>query len=68
MKKASKSYKIQANVEEYTRFVVENLVGIKGTNPSDVVSFVLKEWISEHREELREYGLTVRKKTKPLEL
>ena len=67
-KKASKSFKVQANVEEYTHFVVENLIGIKGTNSSDVVSFILKEWISEHRDELKDYGLSVRKNVKILEL
>jgi len=68
MKKPAKTHKIQANVEDYSHFVVENLIGIKGTNSSDVLSFILKEWISEHREELKEYGLVVKKKVKPLEL
>ena len=67
-KKASRSFKVQANVEEYTHFIIENLIGIKGTNSSDVVSFILKEWISEHRDELKDYGLSVRKNVKILEL
>jgi hypothetical protein len=67
-RKTARTFKVQANVEEYTHFVVENLIGIKGTNSSDVVSYVLKEWISEHRDELKDYGLSVRKKIKPLEL
>ena len=67
-RKTQKAYKVQANVEEFTNFVVQNLIGIKGTNASDVVSFIIREWISEHREELKDYGISVKKNVKALEL
>ncbi len=57
--KRTGSYKIQGNVEAYTSFVVNELVGIKGRNPSDVVAFIVKDWIGDHREELKEYGIDV---------
>lgn len=53
------SYKIQANVEAYASFVVQSLVDIKGRSESDVVAFIVKDWIGDHREELNEYGINV---------
>lgn len=53
------SYKIQGNVEKYTHYVVNQLVGIKGRGSSDVVAFIVKDWIGDHREELKEYGIDV---------
>lgn len=53
------SYKIQANVEAYASFVVRSLVDIKGRSESDVVAFIVKDWIGDHREELNEYGINV---------
>ena len=50
--------------EPYTEFVMDSLVGIKGKSKSDVANFILKEWISDHRDELREYGITVEKARK----
>lgn len=58
-KPAKGSYKIQGNVEEYTHYVVNQLVRIKGRGPSDVVAFIVKDWIGDHREELKEYGIDV---------
>lgn len=45
--------------EAYTEFVINSLVNIKGKSISDVANFIIKEWISDHREELKEYGITV---------
>lgn len=53
------SFKIQGNVESYTNFVVHELVDIKGRSPSDVVSFIVKDWIGDHQDELTEYGIDV---------
>lgn len=57
--KGNGSYKIQGNVEEYTNYVVNQLVRIKGRGPSDVVAFIVKDWIGDHRDELKEYGIDV---------
>lgn len=53
------SYKIQGNVEAYTHYVVQQLISIKGRGPSDVVAFIVKDWIGDHRDELKEYGIDV---------
>jgi len=54
------SHKTSTVLESYSFFVVEELIGIKGTNISDVVNYVVKDWISEHTDELREYGISVK--------
>ena len=55
----TKNCKLQANVEPYTCYVVDQLVGIKGRGPSDVVAFIVKDWIGDHRAELADYGIDV---------
>ena len=55
-----KPNKIQANIEDYTNFVIEGLIGIKGTSKSDVVSYIIKEWISINSNLLTEMDLSVR--------
>jgi|GEM_PF-3184153 len=64
IKTGEKSYKLQSVAEPYTMFVLEKLVNIKGTSVSDVISFVLKQWIGEHSKELAEYGITFEKAIK----
>jgi hypothetical protein len=46
-------------VDEFTYWVLERLVGVKGRNPSDVAYFVLRDWIQAHREELEHLGISV---------
>jgi hypothetical protein len=55
-----KPNKIQANIEDYTNFVIEGLIGIKGTSKSDVVSCIIKEWITTNFNLLTEMDLSVR--------
>jgi hypothetical protein len=50
MKSTKPTYKIQANVENYTNYVVEKLIGIEGTSKSDVVSFIMKDWIKHNQD------------------
>ncbi|MBN2014292.1 MAG: hypothetical protein JW778_03845 [Candidatus Altiarchaeota archaeon] len=52
---------ISVYTEPYTKFVIKNLVKIKGRSESDVANFILKSWISDHLDELKEYGITVKK-------
>jgi hypothetical protein len=52
---------ISVYTEQYTKFVIKNLIGIKGKSESEVASFLLKNWISDHLDELKEYGITVEK-------
>ena len=55
----SSSTKIQSNVEPYTAYVLSSLVGIKGRNTSDVLSFIVKAWIGEHQQDLDICGISV---------
>ena len=54
------AFKIQSTVEEYTSFVLEGLINIKGTSTSDVVSYILKSWIDENDKLLEGMGLSVK--------
>ncbi len=59
MKYKNKStYKIQSSVEEYTNFVLEGLIGNKGTSKSDAVSYIIKSWIDNNTHLLKEWGLS----------
>lgn len=51
--------KIDVYPDPYTKYVVTELVDIKGKSQSDVVQHVLKQWISDHHEELKDYGIDV---------
>jgi hypothetical protein len=53
------AHKASTNLESYSFYVVDKLIGIKGTGVSDVLSFIVKQWISDHREELVQYGILV---------
>jgi hypothetical protein len=39
-------------------------LGIYGRNPTEVASYVLRTWLREHRDELREFGVTLVKKVR----
>ena len=54
-----KTYKVQSSVEEYTFFVLEGLVNIKGTSVSDVVSYIIRSWIDSNDKLLQGMGLSV---------
>ena len=56
----NKRPKVQAYVEGYTRYVLDKLIEIKGKSISDVANFVIKDWIGDHKDELTEYGITVK--------
>ena len=58
--KARPVYKIQSNVEEYSNFIIEGLIGTKGTSKSDVVSYIMKSWIDNNIPLLKEYDLSFR--------
>lgn len=50
-------YRVNAWVDAYTDWVIRNLVGYKGTNPTDVASTLLREWVVANKAELQELGL-----------
>ncbi len=52
--------KLQVYTEKYTKYVIQKLIGIKGKSESDVVNFVIKDWIGDHLEELEKYGVSVK--------
>jgi hypothetical protein len=60
--------KIQAYTEDYTKYVVQKLKRIKGKSESDVVNFIIKDWIGEHWEELKEYGINIKNAKKEKKL
>jgi hypothetical protein len=62
-RKAKYSCLVNTTVETYSSHVIDNLIGIKGRDRADVVAFIIKSWIAEHREEIAGYGIkaTVKK-------
>ena len=52
--------KLQVYTEDYTKYVVKHLIKIVGKSESDVVNFILKQWILDHREDLKEFGIRVK--------
>jgi hypothetical protein len=46
-------------LDNYSKYVIEKLDGIKGKSQSDVANFIIKDWIGDHLEELKEYGISV---------
>jgi hypothetical protein len=57
--RAQNSHTLQTTVETYTSHVIDRLIGIKGRDRSDVAAFILRSWVSEHREEIAGYGISV---------
>lgn len=52
--------KLQVYTEDYTKYVVKKLEHIVGNSESEVVDFIVKQWIMEHREDLKEFGIRVK--------
>ena len=52
--------KVQVYTEKYTKYVIQELIGIKGKSESDVVNYILKDWIGDHIEELKDYDISVK--------
>lgn len=52
------SFKVQAQVDSYTHWVLDHLVGLRGRSVSDVAYFILRDWIQTHREELDSLGIS----------
>lgn len=50
-------HRVNAWVDTYTHWVIRNLVGYKGKNPTDVASTLLREWVTANRAELQELEL-----------
>ena len=46
-------------LDNYSKYVIEKLDDIKGKSQSDVANFIIKDWIGDHIEELKEYGISV---------
>ena len=52
-----KGYRANAWVDAYTSWVIQNLVGVKGRNPTDVASTLLREWVTANKDDLEKMGL-----------
>jgi len=57
--KEQRSDKVQGYVPSYAKFVVKGLIGILGTNESDVVSFMIRDWISKNQDQLARSNLLI---------
>ena len=51
-------------LDNYSKYVIEKLENIKGKSQSDVANFIIKDWIGDHLQELKEYDITVAKARK----
>lgn len=60
MAKTKASHKVQSNIEGYSLFVLKGLIDIHGKSVSDVVSFLIKNWIHDNGDTLESYGLSVK--------
>lgn len=56
-RESTETFKVHPNLDAYTHWVLDNLVGIKGRTISDVAYFILRDWIQDHRDELEHLGL-----------
>lgn len=52
------SFKVQAQVDQYTHWVLDHLVGLRGRSVSDVAYFIMRDWIQTHRDELDSLGIS----------
>ena len=59
--KAPKGEKIQSFVPSFQRYVIQELIGIKGTNESDVVGKIVDEWITRNIDFLEKAEITIKK-------
>jgi hypothetical protein len=58
LRESTDTFKVHPNLDAYTHWVLDNLVGIKGRTISDVAYFILRDWIQDHRDELQHLGLS----------
>lgn len=47
-------------LDKYSKYVIQKLIDIKGKSQSDVTNFIIKDWIGDHLDELKEYGISVK--------
>jgi len=52
--------KLQVYTEDYTKYVVKKLEHILGNSESEVVDFIIKQWILDHKEDLKEFQIRVK--------
>lgn len=50
--------KVQTTVASYPYYVITSLIGIKGTNLSAVLDFIILDWIGKNQAELEGYEIT----------
>jgi len=55
--KGTAKHIINIYTEEYTKFVVDGLIQVKGGSRSEVANFMMKDWIDRHKKELDDLGL-----------
>ncbi|MCK4280934.1 MAG: hypothetical protein KAX10_02370 [Candidatus Lokiarchaeota archaeon] len=56
----TETIRIYATLESFYAKIVENLVGVFGKSHSGVINDIVKDWINEHMEELKNvYGIDV---------
>ena len=55
--KKRKSAREPIRLDDYSHHVLLSLVRIKGNTTSEVGGYIVKQWISDHWEELASYGI-----------
>lgn len=63
---ATKGFSIY--LDKYSKYVIINLIDIKGKSQSDVANFIIKDWIGDHLDELDNYGISVKNAKKERKL
>lgn len=59
MTDSKNSLKLQLQVDSTTRHILDELIDVRGRSRADVTYFVIRQWISEHRQELMDLGIVV---------
>ena len=65
-----KNSKLFKGLDKTTKHVINNLIDIKGSTQEEVVTYILRDWIGDHLQELEFYSISVyrnpmTKKVKP---
>lgn len=55
----AKNPQVGITLDGYHRFVVERFKDVLGTSRSDVVQYMVRAWVSDHSEQVRQAGASI---------
>jgi len=55
----AKNEQWSVTLDAYHRFVVERIEDALGTSRSDVIQFMVRAWVSEHADQVRQAGASI---------